>query len=64
MPLCTVTRFSSVNSSIAAWPRRSGPSRVLDPAEGHLRLVVDRLVVDVDDAGLEPVGQGQAVGRR
>ena len=23
-------------------------------------LVVDRLVVDVDDAGLEPVGQGQA----
>src|SRR5438034_3676770 len=33
---------------------------VLDAAERHLRLVADRLVVDVDDAGLDPVRERQA----
>src|SRR5690242_16007042 len=39
------------------------PAAVLDTAERHLRLVVDGLVVDVDDPGLEPAGDREpAVG--
>src|SRR3982750_3852337 len=36
------------------------PARVLHAAERHLRLVADRLVVDVDDAGLEPLREREA----
>src|SRR5450759_1542419 len=32
------------------------PSAVLDTTERHLRLIVNRLVVDVHDAGLESIG--------
>jgi hypothetical protein len=59
VPLRTVTHFSSVNSSMAAAPPKRPRAAVLDAAERHLRLVVDRLVVDVDDARPEPVGKGQ-----
>ena len=33
---------------------------VLDAAERHLRLVADRLVVDVDDSGFDPSGERKA----
>ena len=63
VPLCTVIQCSSVNSSHHRAGRRSGPSRVLDAAERHLRLVADRLVVDVDDPGLDPLREREARGR-
>ena len=51
-----VTHCRSVNSSAAKPSAEPAAPAVLDAAEGHLRLVVDRLVVDVDDAGLQPAG--------
>ena len=36
-------------------PAEPAVAAVLHPAEGNLRLVVDRLVIDVDDAGLDPL---------
>src|SRR4051794_37229436 len=39
----------------------TSPARVLDAAERHLRLVVHRLVVDVDDARVERFGQRHPV---
>src|SRR3954454_15951539 len=36
------------------------PARVLDAAERHLRLVADGLVVDVDDAGVDPLRECEA----
>src|SRR5580765_2597916 len=44
-------------------PAEAAPARVLDAAERHLRLVADRLVVDVDDAGLEPLREREALVR-
>src|SRR5262245_56728759 len=35
---------------------------VLDPAEGHLRLVVDGGAVDVADAGVDALGDGKSAG--
>ena len=44
-------------------PAETTDPAVLDSAERHLGLVGDRLVVDVDDPGLDLLGQGQpAVG--
>src|SRR6266498_298848 len=37
----------------------AAPAAVLDAAERHLRLVVHRLVVDVDDARLQRLRQGE-----
>ena len=60
VPLCTVIQRSSVNSSTTAWPPNRPEAAVLDAAERHLRLVADRLVVDVDDARLDALGEREA----
>ena len=39
-------------------------ARVLDAPEGHLRLVAHRLVVDVDDARVDRLGELRGRGRR
>src|SRR5207248_7152828 len=41
-------------------PAEASPAGVLDAAERHLRLVADRLVVDVDDARLEQLREREA----
>ncbi len=43
-------RLTATEAAVAA---------VLHPAEGDLRFVVDGLVVDVDDAGLDPIRERQ-----
>ena len=63
VPLCTVTQRSSVNSWIAAVPAEAAPAAVLDAAERHLRLVADRLVVDVDDARLDAAARARGPDR-
>ena len=64
MPLCTVIQRSSVNSSITACAAEAAAAAVLDAAERHLRLVADRLVVDVDDPRLDLLREREARGRR
>src|SRR6266540_2773331 len=69
MASSSATRSSSAGmrpaaKSSRAFSRAGGaeaaPAAVLDAAERHLRLVVHRLVVDVDDARLQLLGQRQA----
>src|SRR2546421_5774672 len=77
MPTCVRTRLEreGVRPALDGDPPQLGelvdhrltaeasPARVLDPAERHLRLVADRLVVDVDDARLEPLREREALVR-
>ncbi len=55
----TVTHWVSVNAStLAAAPPKAGPRYLsTDPAEGGVGLVAHGLLVDVDLAGVDPVGE-------
>jgi hypothetical protein len=62
MPCPALNRDPAELRELVHWgaAAEASPPRVLHAAERHLRLVADRLVVDVHDARLDPLGEQEA----